>query len=312
MRQRLCGLVASMAALACASVVAPAHPRIDVVGAWYPRWPNSRSCEPVVWTAPTGRSLEICLDRSTAMTIDDADVRGLRIEDRRVGEETWYLVSALLERHALKRLRAGLTPAPDQALPESTLYPVATARAVLVDGELSVVPPRELLDSELVVAAARDLARADVITRGWDRPVVRAISDEILTRPVETALLEDLIARPTEWVGRRVSVQGYLLSADLYLSRDQAQSVETQPSVRVGVEPRLDANVPCSWDYCGPPTIEFPERPVADLLSRCEGDVRVEAFFDVTGWGSELTRVERISTIPEGVICWSSEPATAR
>jgi len=291
--------------IGCAS--APPRPHLTIVAGRLARWPVSGGCEVVDWTAPSGRSTQVCLESASAIEIRRGDVRGFRIEDRRLGAKTWYVVSVLLEDESyvaiLRELRGALPPAAHKTIPdpnEPDFFPGCdTPYAVLVDGKPSVVLPLRTMSriryADLVVGATRELPRAEAIAASWGLPVTRVIAAEIAAQPLQNVSLEDLIAKPSDWVGKRISVRGYLFGGRLFVSREQAEMLEL-PS-RASIELAFDAGTAdmCVGDYGS----EYGSLTAfsASAFPACQSEwVQVEAFVDSTRGGSpELTRIERIA-----------------
>jgi hypothetical protein len=299
------GVLLLAIATACASSPPPPGPRLAVVAGRLARWPASGNCDLVEWTAPTGRATRICVESSTTIEITRGDIRGFRIEDRRSGEETWYLVSVFLSDGILKRiwtLRRAIPPAADRTVPdpnEPDFFPGCdTPYAVLMAGEPSVILPMasfsRIRNADLIIAATRELSHAEAIATAWGIPVTRVIASEIAAHPIESVTLGDLIANPSDWIGKRVSVRGYYAGGELFVSREQSEIVD-HPSP-VSIELALDTG---RSDMCGVGDYESESQSLTaaspSAFSACQFEwVQVEAFVDSTRSGSpELTRIER-------------------
>jgi hypothetical protein len=291
---------------ACTSkipVAVTSSPQITIVPGREVRWPIAQdcACDLVEWTAPTDRIARICVERSKSVEISREDVRAFRIEDRRLGDQTWYLVSVLLTDEAygqaVRKLRRELPTPPDESCPfeEPTCH---TPVAVAIDGEPDVVVPLEEIDeitnADMIVTTTRDISRAESITSGWSVPVTRVIEAEISARPIQRAMLEDLIANPRDFIGKRVAVRGYYGGGELYVSKEQAAVLDHPSPVSVPLASDPEAATPCRLDERGTPVYELGAAP----FGACQGEwVDVVAFVDSKRDGSlELTRIEQISS----------------
>jgi hypothetical protein len=258
--------------------VVPGHPASD---------PAPIGCALAAWTAPWGTAMAICLE-SSGVEITPRDVQEFRIEDRRFGEESWYFVSAHLSEDLRNRIWEVLE-APGSEGVDDRPY------AILVDGESSVVQPAIGIDQvDALVAVSQDLPRAEAIAYGWGVPVTRVISAEIATQPMRSVSMVQLIADPSAWVGKRISVQGYMPKAvlGLYLSREHADRLDHASSIHL---------VPPTADAAG-----------VEALTACEGRwVLVEAFVDSDRGLLRLDHVERVTGFPDRP-CWPPPPNEPR
>jgi hypothetical protein len=90
----------------------------------------------------------MCLDPSKRIAVTRREISGFRIEDRMLGDHTWYLVSVYLAVEPYKRLW--------HEFDDDDSY------AVFADQELSVVMPGfERIEHPSLVAAMRDLSQAE-------------------------------------------------------------------------------------------------------------------------------------------------------
>jgi len=261
----------------CAHSDAPPTAKLAIVTG-DPAGEATAGCDLAEWTAPWGKIYRACLDPSTAVDVTRRDLYWLRIQDRQYGEQTWYLVSAHLAGGLTKRVWDPLRAQPERPY------------AVFIDGDLSaVLPGMEIVDYPSLLAATQDLSRAEAIAHAWEVPVVRMISEEIAAQPTYSVSLVQLIASPHRWMGKKVSVHGYLSSpsSTLYLSREHAEASDFESAVQVL-----------------PPSDEQGRAAVR----ACEGRwVVVDGFVDDHGGLPEITRLERLSA-SDGPDCWPVEP----
>jgi hypothetical protein len=277
-------------AIACASPAPPPGPRLTLVAGRPAEDPIPPDCELAEWAAPGRKPNRICIESSAAVEITPRDVKGFRIEDQHVNDQRWYFVSVVLERESRNRIWK-LLEAPDASDADDD-----RPYAILVDGTPSIVQPAIGIGQfDALVATTQDLLRAEAIANGWGVPVTRVISAEIESQPILTVSMVQLIANPAAWIGKRVSVQGFLPSTalGLYLSREHAESLDHASSIDL-IQPATDAEA-------------------AEALSVCEGKwVLIEAFVDSDGGLPRLTRVERLAPFPNGLPCWPPRPAKLR
>lgn len=283
------------AVLGCVSPTEPMGSRLTIIAGGPVPEQIPPDCELAEWTAPWGKVERTCLDRSIAFDITRADLYGLRLEDRRYCDETWYLVSILLGEikgriwHALEAPPLAPTDIPPGAIyldylrqlpPRDKLY------AVFLDQQLLVVSQGmgiEIFPS--LIAATQDRSRAEAIAYGFGVPVERWISEELDAQPVNEISLVQLIASPHYWIGKRVSVQGHLAPLHtLYLTRDHARALDYRSSVEL--QPRILDEA----DF--------------EALSACNDKwVSVQGFVDSDRGMIELVRLESVSS-RDGANCW--------
>jgi hypothetical protein len=288
---------------ACTSKIPVAvtlSPQITIVPGREVRWPIAQdcACDLVEWTAPTDRIARICVERSKSVEISREDVRAFRIEDRRLGDQTWYLVSVLLTDEAygqaVRELRREL-PAP--ALESCPYEPTAchTPVAVSIDGEQHVVVPLqaigEITYGDLIVTTTHDLSRAESIASSWGAPITRVIWAEIAARAIENVSLEDLVAKPEDFIGKRIAVRGYHFAGELFITKREPAVIDP---VFVPLASSPGGTSTCRVDQWLGPIHELG----ASTIRPCHGEwVEVQAFVDSRRDGSPvLTRIERMSS----------------
>jgi hypothetical protein len=253
----------------------PGPPRLEFV-------PGARaesaaaSCSPVSWSGSLGDPVVICLDASKAIEVPRSAIYSTRIEDRTVDGRTWYLVSVFLTQRFQNRLR------------EAFELPSGDAPyAVSIGGRVSFAYHSGVTAGNwpVLVSESSDLASSEQIARAWGTPVERMLSQEIAEQPVLVATMVQLLATPERWFGKRLVVQGFLPhSGELYLSREHAQAADASSVLLLG--PRSEEEE-SAWSEC------------------------VGAWVEVTGFADrnrggtiDLTRIEKIRSIPKNVQCW--------
>ena len=238
-------------------------------------------CNLAEWTAPWGKSYRICMDPSTAVEVTRRDFYGLRIEDRKYGDQTWYVVSARFASRFVEPLWKTLSS-------DDAVY------AVLANGNVSaVLPGIEIGEHHPLLAATRDLAQAEAFAAQWDAPVDRMISKELAEHAIIVSLVQ-LIAAPERWAGKRVTVQGYLgherfgIPRTLFLSREHAEADDfaSAASLQYASDEEVHAALDC---------MSHPVQIVA-VVDRDRG-----------GW-PELTRIEGLRAVPDGPDCIPVKP----
>jgi hypothetical protein len=86
MRERLrCFLMAAV--LGCVSPDEPVGSRLTIIAGGAAAEQVPPDCELAEWEAPWGKVERTCLDRSIAFEITRGDLYGLRLEDRRYGDQ---------------------------------------------------------------------------------------------------------------------------------------------------------------------------------------------------------------------------------
>jgi len=238
---------------------------------------HEMDCRLAEWTAPWGKSYRLCMDPSTAVEVTRRDLYGLRIEDRKYGDQTWYVVSARLASKFVDPLWESLRS-------DEKLY------AVLANHNVSVVLPGIAIgEPRALLAATLNLAQAEAFAAQWDAPVDRMISQELASQHAVLVSLVQLIAAPERWAGKRVTVQGYLgdellgTPRNLFLSREHAEADDfaSAASLQYASEEEAHAALAC---------MRHPVKIVA-VVDRDRG-----------GW-PELTRVEGLEAVPDGPRC---------
>lgn len=301
-------LVLLVIAAACTSknpLAATASPEITIVPGRQVRWPISQdcACDLVEWTAPTGQTARVCVERSRSVEIRREDVRAFRIEDRQVGDQTLYLVSVLLRDEAygqaLRKLRSELPDPPDESCPtDEALFPCHTPVAVAIEREPQVVVPLEDIDEitygDVIVATTRDLSHAESIASSWGVPIARMIWAEIAALPIENVSLEELIANRESFIGKRIAVRGYYAGGVLFVSKEQAALLDPPSPVSLGLASDPGGASTCRMDQWLGPIHALGASGVVG----CQGEwVQVDAVVDSRRDGSlVLTRIERFSS----------------
>jgi hypothetical protein len=282
------------ALLSCADASPAANVTLAIVTGEPPGDAAAR-CELAEWTAPWGNTYRVCMNASSAIEIARSDIYAIRIEDRKFGDRSWYLVTARLANGRDTRIWEKLQP-PPVSIPAGAswsetqkLLPDAKPYAVLADGELSVVLPGiSILEHRSLMAAFEDLASAEAFASARGVPVERVISQEIASLPSHEVSMVQLIAEPERWTGKRVSVQGYLSSLPHILLAREQEDVLHEETV----------------------TAQYTSKEEVEAASACTSHrVEVDAFADRDRGGSpELIRIERLEAVPNGPRCLPLEP----